>query len=534
MSGRTWQGELCNKRKNGELYWESVSITPVSNPQGVTTHCVALIQEITAQRQAAEKLRQAMEAAEASNRAKSVFLANMSHEIRTPMNAILGFTQLLLRDPDLTPSQRRHLEVVSKSGENLLALINDILEMSKIEAGRTTLVQETFDLHALLDDLEQLFRLRADAKGLRWELHCAGNVPCHLVGDEGKLRQVFINLVGNAIKFTEHGGVQLRVRVGEKSSNPLRLQVEIEDTGVGIAADDVTKLFRPFEQAVGGRGHQTGTGLGLAISREFVRLMDGDLTVRSQLGRGSVFRFDGRFQLGRAESLPKKLPVPRVLGLQPGQPARRVLIVDDDENNRRLLSGMLARFGYDLREARDGVEALAQWQAGRPDLILMDTRLPRLDGNVAIRRIRASAEGAKVKIITISASAFIEDQEKALAAGADAFLDKPVRERDLFDKLHALLDVRYIYEETTVAAASVFGVGKFSDAIRQGLARVSEEVLAPLRTALILADYDRAMELIDQVAQRDVRLAQHLRVLAEQFDAKRLLQLLRPVQEEII
>src|SRR6478609_512710 len=284
----------------------------------------AAARDVTERKRYEQSLQQA-------NRAKSVFLANMSHEIRTPMNAILGFSQLMLRDQDLTPRQCQYLGTINRSGEHLLALINDILEMSKIEAGRTTLNVSTFDLLVLLKDLEMMFRVRTDEKKLSFSVKIIGDVPRYIVTDINKLRQVFINVLGNAVKFTSQGGVGLRVRADRDSATPPCLRVEVEDTGPGISPDDQDKLFRHFEQTKTGQQAGTGTGLGLAISREFVRLMGGAITVTSQVDRGSVFVIQLPLKEGEAQAVQAKDKPRHVTALKPGQTACRVLVADDVE-----------------------------------------------------------------------------------------------------------------------------------------------------------------------------------------------------------
>src|SRR5450755_1749843 len=406
----------------------------------------AAARDVTERKRYEQSLQQA-------NRAKSVFLANMSHEIRTPMNAILGFSQLMLRDPDLTPRQCQYLGTINRSGEHLLALINDILEMSKIEAGRTTLNLTTFDLPGLLKDLEMMFRVRTDEKKLSFSVETIGDVPQYIVTDINKLRQVFINVLGNAVKFTEQGGIGLRVRTDCEAMPEPFLQVEIEDTGPGISPEDQDKLFRHFEQTKTGQQAGTGTGLGLAISREFVRLMGGDITVSSQVGRGSIFIIHLPLTEGEAQAVQAKDKPRHVVSLQPGQAKCRVLIADDIEDNRQLLAQLLAPVGFELRLATNGEEAVKEFREWRPHLILMDFRMPVMDGHEAIRRIRGMAGGKELKIIAVTASAMDENRQELIKIGADDFISKPFRDVELFQKIHAHLGVEYVYAEHPTAAS---------------------------------------------------------------------------------
>src|SRR6478609_5074028 len=316
--------ELTARARDGKETVVSYNATTFHDRDRKLQGVFAAARDITERKRYEQSLQQA-------NRAKSVFLANMSHEIRTPMNAILGFSQLMLRDHDLTPRQCQYLGTINRSGEHLLALINDILEMSKIEAGRTTLNSSTFDLPVLLKDLEMMFRVRTEEKKLLFTVEMIGDVPQYIVTDINKLRQVFINVLGNAVKFTEQGGIGMRVR--EERSGPAGpvLRVEIEDTGPGISSDDQEKLFRHFEQTKSGQQAGTGTGLGLAISREFIRLMGGAITVSSEVGKGSVFAIELPLKEGASQGVEAKEKSRQVLRLRPGQTACRVLVADDVE-----------------------------------------------------------------------------------------------------------------------------------------------------------------------------------------------------------
>ena len=479
----------------------------------------AAARDVTERKRYEQSLQQA-------NRAKSVFLANMSHEIRTPMNAILGFSQLMLRDQDLTERQCQYLGTINRSGEHLLALINDILEMSKIEAGRTTLNLSTFDLPVLLKDLEMMFRVRTDEKKLDFSVELIGNVPQFIVTDINRLRQVFINVLGNAVKFTEHGGIGLRVRADRADAAAPWLRVEIEDTGPGISPEEQEKLFRHFEQTKTGQQAGTGTGLGLAISQEFVRLMGGDIAVASEVGKGSVFAIQLPLKEGEAQAVQAK-DVPRhVVRLQPGQEFCRVLIADDIEDNRQLLAQLLEPVGFQIRLATNGAEAIREFVEWRPHLILMDFRMPVMDGHEAIRRIRGVAGNEETKIIAVTASAMDENRQDLLAIGADDFLSKPFREAVLFQKIHAQTGVKYIYAEQVPVGEAA------ADLNAAALAVLPEGLIRRMRESVVTADLDELLERIHEVEARDPVIARELRRLAELFEYQKLLDLLGPPKSE--
>ncbi|MDB5384385.1 MAG: Aerobic respiration control sensor protein ArcB [Planctomycetaceae bacterium] len=474
----------------------------------------AAARDVTERKRYEQSLQQA-------NRAKSVFLANMSHEIRTPMNAILGFSQLMLRDQDLTPQQCQYLGTINRSGEHLLALINDILEMSKIEAGRTTLNLSTFDLGVLLKDLEMMFRVRTNEKKLSFSVEMIDNVPQYIVTDINKLRQVFINVLGNAVKFTEHGGVGVRVRADHEGQSGPMLWIEIEDTGPGISSDDQAKLFRHFEQTKTGQQAGTGTGLGLAISQEFVRLMGGAITVTSAVGKGSKFVIHLPLNEGEAQSVQAKETPQHVVRLQPGQAKCRVLIADDIDDNRQLLEQLLTPVGFEIRLAINGAEAVREFEAWAPHLILMDFRMPVMDGREAIRRIRAMPGGANPKIIAVTASAMDENRQQLLEIGADDFISKPFRDGDLFQKIQTHVGVKYVYAEHPTAVAQ----DETTELIPESLAGWPQDLIDAMREAVITADLDQLLVKIQDIEARDSRVAQALRRLAEGFQYEKLLEL---------
>jgi len=491
--------------------------TPLVDENGTVVGGMSLARDVTERRQA-EELRIAKEAAERANTAKSSFLANMSHEIRTPMNAILGFSQLMRRDKGLSERQRQQLDVINTSGEHLLALINDVLEMSKVEAGRISANLSAFSLRSLLHEMDSLFGLRAEAKGLGLRVVCSDEVPEFVVTDENKLRQILVNLLGNAVKFTDKGNIELRVTTRRRDGGKLRLVVEVADTGRGIAPEDMGRLFQYFEQAAPGREADTGTGLGLAISREFVHLLGGEIGVDSQPDVGSVFRFDIAIEEASVEDVAGGAEERHVVGLGPGEPRYRVLVADDAPDNRELLVQLLEPVGFNVRSVADGKAALEEFEEWHPQLILMDMRMPVMDGYEATRRIRATPVGADIAIIGVTASAFAEMRQGVFDAGVDEFIGKPFHESELFDKVAKLLGAHYVYEETSAPEPETEGALN-----PEALAALPGDLVDRIRQATINADFDAVLELADEVARTDRLLAMALRSSAGRFDSERIL-----------
>ena len=446
-------GETVAHTTSGDVYI-SLKAFKVGDGVGVIIH------DLTEHKRIEKELKAARDAAEVASRAKSEFLANMSHELRTPLNGILGYTQILRRDQSLQEHQREEIEIIHRSGELLLLMINEILDLSKIEARKVMLEPKKFHLPDFLKRLIELTSIRADNKGITFECDFSPELPLIVYGDENRLRQVLLNLLSNAIKFTRRGGVFFRVGYSTSDSDqfpvayrPLRgIRFEIEDTGIGIPPEHLDDIFSAFHQVQNKRYQVEGTGLGLAISQKLVHIMGRELHVKSIVGQGSTFWFD--LVLSQELQDTDLLDVSRrgqeqadelhnIVGVKGD--AHKVLIVDDKEANRGLLKKMLVPLGFDIEEAVDGNEALLKVSSYQPDLILMDLVMPVMNGFEATQAIRQMPDMKAPVIIAISASVSKQTQEESLKAGCNAYIAKPFRLEDLLQLMQAYLKLEWLY-----------------------------------------------------------------------------------------
>lgn len=528
-SGKVWRGEFCNKKKSGELYWELASISPVRNPKGEITHFLAVKEDVTDRKEAEEELLRAREVADSANRAKSEFLSNMSHELRTPLNGVLGYAQILQRDPTLTREHQDCLSAIENCGEHLLTLINDVLDLSKIEAGRMEVESAPCDLPKLVKSVHDIVLQRAEQKGLKLILDVSPEVPKGIETDATKLRQILVNLLGNAVKFTSEGNVTLSLIEAEKGW----LTFSVTDTGMGIPEDKLEAIFDPFKQDEGGKS-EGGTGLGLAISQRLVEALGGRMKVESKLNEGSCFSFTHPIN---EVDLPAEPVVDRQTmifkrdpKLAPGQDIA-VLIADDRKANRDILVRFLKAAGFKTHEAVHGRQAVDKLRRNRHPIVFMDIRMPVMNGIEAIREIRADSDLKETVVIAVSASVFPDAEKRFAEEGFNAFIGKPLRADQVFSRIKEHLDVKFLEDEADASAER----GAVTDADATLAPDVARELAGKLKNAAEVGDVMELAAIAEELKESAAPAspyAEKVGSLADAFDFEGVLALAEKLEKE--
>ncbi|MEH2401378.1 ATP-binding protein [Nostoc sp.] len=482
--------------------------------------------EIVERKRIEKQLRFAEEVAQNSSQAKSEFLANMSHELRTPLNGILGFTQILQRTESLTEKGRKGVGIIYQCGSHLLTLINDVLDLSKIEARKLELHPVDFYLPAFIDSVTEICRIRAEQKVIAFHVELDPDLPTGIHADEKRLRQVLINLLGNAIKFTHQGSVTFKVQVIGQESNAngqtnYKIRFQVIDTGTGITPEQAEKIFQPFEQVGNQKQQSEGTGLGLAISQKIVLLLGGQIQVESEFGKGSTFWFEAKLPESKDwAKVSRVVEQGTIIGYQ-GQ-RRTILIADDRWENRSVIVNLLEPVGFTVVEASQGEEGWEQTLAHKPDLIITDLVMPILDGFELINRLRESEQFKEIAIIASSASVFAIDQHKSIDVGANVFLPKPVEAETLLEMLRQFLQLEWIFDGKVDAIKKTY-----TGSLDQPNEMISptKEVLQQLLELAQDGDIQSILEITQQLSVADEQLSiftQQIVQLASNFQLKRL------------
>jgi PAS domain S-box-containing protein len=500
------------------LVWMETYRAPVLDEDGTLLGMVGVSRNISERKAAEEAREKALAEAVRLARLRSEFLAQMSHELRTPLNAILGYAQILQRDPQLSKRQAVGLVTIHESGQHLLTLINDILDLARVEAGKLSLDTTDIDLSNFLRIVDDIIRVKAEEKSLSFDLRASPDLPAAVRVDDKRLRQVLLNLLGNAVKFADHGEIVLSVRRVATSGNgqtTVRLRFEVEDSGIGMSEEQLSRIFQPFEQVSDIRRREAGTGLGLAISQQLIRLMGGNIQVRSKLGKGSLFWFE--LDLPVAEPLVTELSVQAQIRGYEG-PRKKILVVDDVPHNRAMLIEALQPLGFDVFDAKNGEECLEMLDGVCPDLIVMDVMMPVMDGREATRRIRRMLQFAGIPIIIVTASASREDEAKNLEAGANAFIPKPIEHYGLLKIIGNLLSLTWTHDK--IAPENAEETGDF-------VAPPQDEIETLYRLAR-LGNMGMIRERADYLKQLDphyIPFASRLRHLADSYQSKAIMTL---------
>ena len=448
----------------------------------------------------------AMEEAKNANQAKSIFLARMSHELRTPLNAILGFANILKKSMNANIQEKENLNIIKKSGEHLLNIINEILELSKIEAGKIEINPKNFDFFELIKEIEDIFAFRCEAKNLKFEINLSNDLPNFIKTDEQRLRQILINLLGNALKFTNEGQISLYIY---NLNN--KLFFEVKDTGIGIDITNQEKIFKPFEQVKLNNYTQQGTGLGLAITKELISLLGGTIYVKSQINKGSEFYFSINYEKVNMAELTLKSQAKEIIGIKKFQDEKTILVVDDIKENRDLIVQLLAFYGFKTLQANSGLLALKLFEKEKIDLIFMDILMEDLDGLETMKIIRKKQNNSNIPIIALSANVFEEDIKQAIKAGANDFLPKPVEEKDILSMLKKYLNIEFEYEEK-----------EEKNEVSQEVKNLSKEFLTKLNEQVLLMNNEEILVLIKEYNLSE-KLQNHIKNLINEFKYQELI-----------